>query len=195
MKDYVDQVIKAQAGDNDAMAVLLQAFKPKVIAICREYFLLGADFDDLIQEGMIGLYRAINAFDTTKTNLSSFASVCIHHHLQTAVKTANRKKNSPLNSYVPINFEDSDDEDKPANVVIVDDGSDVEKNYIHREMQILAISKVKNILNEQQFKLLKMFLRGDSYIQMSNACNLTTKQVDNMLQAIKKKLRTIKGEL
>jgi len=193
--DLLKLVHDAKAGNNEAMEEVLQQFKPKVTAICREYFLVGADFDDLIQEGMIGLYKAINSFDEEKNNLKTYASLCIHRQLQNAVKNANRKKNSPLNSYVPINFEDSDDDEVTSNLVIVDDSSDVEKNYIDKEMNAIVISRVKDMLTEEQFKLLKRFLNGDSYAHMAEVLNITQKKVDNEIQSIKKKLRTIKGEI
>ena len=188
-------ISKAKNHDEDAMDELLQHFKPKVIAISREYFLVGAEFDDLIQEGMIGLYKAINVYDENKNhNFSAFASLCIHRQLQNAVKNANRKKNSPLNSYLPIKYYDgssSSDEDSVLKLVIVDDNSNIEQNYIDNEMNTIMMSRVKEILSEEQYILLKQFLNGDSYSDMANRNDISTKQVDNLLQAIKKKLRTL----
>ena len=195
MSDVLNIVNKAKAGDDKAMETLFRLFRPKITSICRKYFLVGADFDDLIQEGMIGLFKAINAFDPTKNNLSTFASLCIHRQLQNAVKNANRKKNSPLNSYIPINFEDSDEDESTSNLVLVDDNSDVEKNFIDKELNAVVISKVKDLLTDEQFKLLKMFLKGDSYSHIAKTLNISVKKVDNLVQAIKKKLRTIKGEI
>ncbi len=199
MESIDELIIKAKNNDENAMEQLLQRFKSKVTAISREYFLVGADFDDLIQEGMIGLYKAINVYDPNKNhNFSAFASLCIHRQLQNAVKNANRKKNSPLNSYLPIEYYGgvkTDADDNFSKLIIVDDNSDFEKQFIDNEMNAIMISKVKNILTVVQFKLLKMFLNGESYINMAKALNISTKQVDNMLQSIKKKLRTIKGEI
>ncbi|HJD05996.1 MAG TPA: sigma-70 family RNA polymerase sigma factor [Candidatus Onthoplasma faecipullorum] len=199
MENLDELILKAKNHDQNAMDQLLQRFKSKVIAISREYFLIGADFDDLIQEGMIGLYRAINVYDPNKNhNFSAFASLCIHRQLQNAVKNANRKKNSPLNSYLPIEYYGgvkTETDDKFSKLIIVDDNSDFEKQFIDNEMNAIMISKVKGILTDVQFNLLKMFLNGESYINMAKSLNVSTKQVDNMLQSIKKKLRTIKGEL
>lgn len=199
MQDEVLTLIdEAQKHNEQAMENLLRMFKPKVIAISREYFLIGADEDDLIQEGMIGLYKAIMVYDKTKNhNFSAFASLCIHRQLQNAVKNANRIKNAPLNSYLPINYYGGvgNDEDKNFKLVIVDDSSDIEKEYIDKELTAIVISKVKNLLTDQQFNMLKMFLNGLSYSQMAEALDITTKQVDNTLQAIKRKLHTIKGEI
>lgn len=198
-KQITELIKLAKTGDNEAMEELLRVFKPKVIAISREYFLVGADFDDLIQEGMIGLYKAINIYDDAKNhNFSAFASLCIHRQLQNAVKNANRKKNSPLNSYVPIKYYDGSnttDDDNLMRLVIVDDTSNIEQNYIDNELNTIMMSKVKELLTEQQFNVLKMFINGESYTTISKTMSMTNKNVDNMLQAIKKKLRTIKGDM
>lgn len=197
MKEEVvsNLIKKAKQQDENAIEELLQFFKPKVIAISREYFLIGAEFDDLIQEGMIGLYKAINVYDETKNHsFSAFASLCIHRQLQNAVKNANRKKNSPLNSYLPIKYYDgssSSDEDSVLRLVIADDDSNIEQNYIDKEINTIVISKVRDMLTDEQFNILKQFLNGDSYSLIAERNNITYKQVDNMLQAIKKKLRTI----
>ena len=191
----IEELILKSHTDEDAMDALLKLFKPKVIAISREYFLVGADFDDLLQEGMIGLYKAIRIYDKDKNHsFSSFASLCIHRQLQNAVKLYNRKKNLPLNTYLPIKYYDGSNEEY-SNLVIVDDTSDIEKNYINKEYKTLLMSKVKEILNKEQFLVLKMFIKGESYATIAKSMQLTSKNVDNMLQAIKKKLRNVKGEL
>ena len=199
-EEKINQLVKlSKNNDTKATEELLTLFKSKVTAICREYFLIGAEFDDLIQEGMIGLYKAISVYDETKNhNFSAFASLCIHRQLQNAVKNANRKKNNPLNSYVPIKYYDGTrdtDDDGVTNLVIVDDTSDIEQNYIDKELKAIVISKVKEILSTQQYSILKMFLNGESYVNIAKTFDLSTKQVDNMLQAIKKKLKTIQGEV
>ena len=197
--DINEEIKRAQTHDEEAMENLLRIFKPKVVAISREYFLIGADFDDLLQEGMIGLYKAIRIYDPEKNhNFSAFASLCIHRQLQNAVKNANRKKNATINSYVPIKYFDgsnTSDDDKINKLVIVDDDSDIEKNYIDKEMNAIVISKVKDLLSDEQFKVLKMFINGASYEDMANSLHISKKKVDNLLQAIKKKLRGIKGEI
>ncbi|MBQ3502472.1 MAG: sigma-70 family RNA polymerase sigma factor, partial [Clostridia bacterium] len=95
----INQIVtKAKNGDVESMEYILTLFKPKVTAICREYFLLGADFDDLLQEGMIGVYKAVGGYNSGKSdNFSQFVTMCIHHQVQNAVRVANSKKNQPLN--------------------------------------------------------------------------------------------------
>ena len=190
-----DLIKKAKNHDEQSMDELLQQFKPKVIAISREYFLIGAEFDDLIQEGMIGLYKAINAYESEKNHsFSAFASLCIHRQLQNAVKNANRKKNNPLNSYLPIKYYDgssSTDEDSKLRLVIADEDSNIEQIYIDKEINTIVISKVQDMLTQEQFKILTEFLNGDAYSLIAEKNNISAKQVDNMLQAIKKKLKTL----
>lgn len=192
-------IIKAKNQDENAIDELFSLFKSKVNAIAREYFLIGADSDDLIQEGMIGLYKAINIYNPEKNhNFSAFASLCIHRQLQNAVKNANRKKNSPLNSYVPIKYYDgssSSEEENIMKLVIVDDTSDIEQNIVEKETNAILLSKVKDVLNDLQFTVLKKFINGESYSDIAESVNITTKNVDNLLQAIKKKLKTLKGEI
>ncbi len=195
-EEKISELIKkAKIHEDEAMEELLQQFKPKVIAISREYFLIGADFDDLLQEGMIGLYKAISVYEPERNHsFSAFASLCIHRQLQNAVKNANRKKNNPLNSYLPIKYYDgssSSDDDRALKLVIVDDNSNIEQNYIDKELNMLMMSKVEKALNKDQFAILKQFLAGDSYSTIAKNSNLTVKQVDNTLQAIKKKLRSL----
>lgn len=193
--DVLTLIEQAQKQNEQAMENLLRQFKPKVIAISREYFLIGADEDDLIQEGMIGLYKAIMVYDKTKNhNFSAFASLCIHRQLQNAVKNANRIKNVPLNSYLPINYYGGigDDNDRNFKLIIVDDNSDIEKDFIDKELKTIVVSKVKDLLTDQQFAMLKMFINGVSYSKMAELLDISVKQVDNNLQAIKKKLHSIK---
>jgi len=190
---------QAKQHDEQAIEELFRIFKPKVIAISREYFLVGGEFDDLIQEGMLGLYKAIGVYDDSKNHsFSAFASLCIHRQLQNAVKNANRKKNTPLNTYVPIKYYDgssTSDEEKIMRLVIVDENSDIEKNFIDKEMNTIVISKVRDVLTDEQFSILKLFLNGESYTNIAQATGMTPKRVDNALQTIKKKLRAIKGEV
>ena len=197
--EIVELINETKQHNDQAMEKLLQFFKPKVTAISREYFLVGGDFDDIIQEGMIGLYKAISIYDGNKNhNFKAFASLCIHRQIQNAVKNANRKKNNPLNTYLPIKYYDgsnSSDEDNALKLVIADEESNVEQNYINKEFNTIVLSKVKNCLTENQFEILTMFINGESYSNIAEKLKITNKQVDNTLQAIKKKLKTIKGEI
>ena len=103
-----------------------------------------------------------------------------------------------MNSYIPIKYYDGSnqsDEDNALKLVIADENSDIEQNYIDKEINTIMLSKVKDILTDEQFSILKLFINGASYSEIATKTNLTTKKVDNTLQAIKKKLKTIKGEV
>lgn len=197
MSQINEIVAKAKQGDFESMEYILQFFKPKVTAICREYFLLGADFDDLLQEGMIGLYKSIIAFNESKNDkFSTFASMCIHHQIQNAVKVAGSKKNQPLNDYVSINIEGkfSDQADSPKIILqALDKGA--EQVSLDNESAKLLYQKVKTALTNEQYSILLMYLNGYSYSEIAKTNDITTKKVDNIIQAIKRKLKILlKGE-
>ncbi|MBQ7880891.1 MAG: sigma-70 family RNA polymerase sigma factor [Clostridia bacterium] len=197
MQQISEVVAKAKLGDFESMEHILKCFKPKVTSICREYFLLGADFDDLIQEGMIGLYKAIVGYNVDKNdNFSSFATMCIHHQVQNAVRVANSKKNQPLNDYVSINVEGkfSQNEDSPKLMLQASDKC-AEQLSLDKEREDVLYTQVKQALTNEQYGVLLMYLNGYSYNEMATKYNVTTKKVDNIIQAIKRKLRVLlKGE-
>ncbi len=190
-------VTKAKNGDMDSMESILQSFKPKVTAICREYFLLGAAADDTMQEGMIGLYKAIMGYDPNKNdNFASFASMCIHHQIQNAVKVANSKKNQPLNDYISISVEGSftKDDDTPKIILQAKD-KHAEQISLDKESENSLHQKLKQVLTKVQYGILLMYLNGYSYSEIAQSFNITNKNVDNNIQSIKRKLRGIlKGE-
>ena len=192
-----EMVIKAKNGDLESMENILQSFKPKVTAICREYFLLGADFDDLNQEGMIGLYKAIVGFNEDKNdNFSGFATMCIHHQIQNAVKVASSKKNQPLNDYVSISVEGgfNKDEDGPKIILQANDEG-AEQQSIAKERERTLHEKLKQVLTFEQYSILLMYLNGYSYAEIATKFNISSKKVDNNIQSIKRKLRILlKGE-
>ena len=197
MSQINEVVTRAQKGDFESMEHILKVFKPKVTAICREYFLFGADFDDLIQEGMIGLYKAVVAYNPDKNiSFSSFATMCIHHQVQNAVKVASSKKNHPLNDYVSISIEGgfSADDDGPKIMLQAPDKG-AEQLTIDKEREKILHQKLKQLLTTEQYDILLMYLHGYTYVQMAQRYNITTKKVDNNIQAIKRKLRDmLKGD-
>ncbi|MBQ8522698.1 MAG: sigma-70 family RNA polymerase sigma factor [Clostridia bacterium] len=197
MSQITEIVNKAKLGDFESMEYILKFFKPKVTAICREYFLLGADFDDLNQEGMIGLYRAIVGFNENKNdNFSSFATMCIHHQIQNAVKVASSKKNQPLNDYISISVEGgfSEGDDSPKIILQAKDKG-AEQLSIDKEREQILHKNLKQVLTKEQYGILLLYLNGYSYGEIAQRYNITSKKVDNNIQAIKRKLRILfKGE-
>lgn len=197
MSQINEIVAKAKLGDFESMEHILQYFKPKVTAICREYFLLGSDFDDLIQEGMIGLYKAIMGYNVEKNDkFSSFASMCIHHQIQNAVKVANSKKNQPLNNYVSISIEGKFAEnDDGAKIILQATDKGAEQISLDKESTNFLYKKVRNALTNEQYDILLMYLNGYSYSEIATTHNISNKKVDNNIQAIKRKLKVLlKGE-
>ncbi len=197
MSQINEVVAKAKLGDFESMEYILKFFKPKVTAICREYFLLGADFDDILQEGMIGLYKAVMGYNDAKNdNFSNFAKMCIHHQIQNAVKVANSKKNHPLNNYVSISIEGKfgENEDEPKIILEAKDKG-AEQLSIDKEREQLLHQKLKQVLTNEQYSVLLMYLNGYSYVEIAKKHNTTNKKVDNNIQAIKRKIKTLlKGE-
>lgn len=186
---------KAKSGDIESMETILQFFKPKVNAICREYFLIGSDFDDILQEGMIGLYKAIQNYDKVKNdNFARFATMCIHRQIQSAVKVANAKKNMPLNDYFSINEEGAveGDGERNAQILLVTKDRIVEKISLQKEKNSYIINQIKELLNQEQYKILILYLNGYSYNEIAEYSNVTVKKIDNTIQTIKKKLKKLK---
>lgn len=197
MQELNKYLYQAKNGDIESMDYILQYFKPKVIAICREYFLIGADFDDILQEGMIGLYKAIMGYNQDKNdNFSSFASMCIHHQIQNAVKVANSKKNLPLNDYISISIDGkvNQGEDSPKIMLQANDKG-VEQISLDKENINIFYKNLQKQLYTLQYKILVMYLNGYSYSEIAKANNISNKNVDNQIQAIKRKLKVLlKGE-
>ncbi|MFQ6724511.1 MAG: sigma-70 family RNA polymerase sigma factor [Clostridia bacterium] len=197
MSQINEIIIKAKQGNVESMEYILKFFKPKVIAICREYFLLGADFDDLNQEGMIGLYKAINGFDENRSDsFAHFASMCIHRQIQNAVKIANSKKNLPLNDYISISVDGgfSENGDEPKIILPAKDKG-VEQLSIDKETENNLHQNLKQLLTKEQYGILLMYLNGYSYNEIASNYNISSKKVDNNIQSIKRKLRgLLKGD-
>ena len=193
--EVIELIERAKNGDIESMEDILQFFKPKVNAICREYFLIGADFDDILQEGMIGLYKAVQNYDKQKNdNFARFASMCIHRQIQSAVKIANAKKNLPLNDYFSINEEGAieSDGERTAQILLVTKDRIVEKISLQKEKNSDIINQIKNLLNQEQYKILILYLNGYSYGEIAQYSNQTVKKIDNTIQIIKKKLKKLK---
>lgn len=197
MQELNKYLYQAKNGDIESMDYILQYFKPKVIAICREYFLIGADFDDILQEGMIGLYKAVMGYNQDKNdNFSSFASMCIHHQIQNAVKVANSKKNLPLNDYISISIDGkvNQGEDSPKIMLQANDKG-VEQISLDKENINIFYKNLQKQLSALQYKILVMYLNGYSYSEIAKANNISNKNVDNQIQSIKRKLKVLlKGE-
>jgi RNA polymerase sporulation-specific sigma factor len=181
----------ARDGSDIASEYLIIKYKNFVRAKARSYFLIGADREDIIQEGMIGLYKAIRDFRSDKlSSFRAFAELCITRQIITAIKTATRQKHIPLNSYVSLN-KPIYDEDSDRTLLDVISGakvSDPEELIISREEFGDIESKMGEILSDLEWRVLMAYLDGKSYQEIANELGRHVKSIDNALQRVKRKL-------
>jgi len=184
-------VAYARDGDIEAQEFLINKYKNFVRAKARSYFLIGADREDIIQEGMIGLYKAIRDFRLDKlSSFRAFAELCITRQIITAIKTATRQKHIPLNSYVSLN-KPIYDEDSDRTLLDVVSGAglaDPEELVISREEFDHIEEKIGELLSVLERKVLISYLNGKSYQEIAGDLNRHVKSVDNALQRVKRKL-------
>lgn len=179
-------------GDKSATEFILDKYKNFVKAVVRMYFLVGADRDDVVQEGMIGLFKAIRDFDNTKqTSFKSFAEICVRRQVLTAIKNATRQKHIPLNSYISLSkpvYEDENSEDTLIDTLSASGNSDPEELFIGKEnIEILGV-KIEENLSKLEKEVLRMYLGGISYQEIARVMGRSPKSIDNALQRVKKKL-------
>ncbi len=187
-----EEIIKeAKSGDNEALEFLINKYKSFVRAKARTYFLIGADREDIIQEGMIGLYKAIRDFRGDKlSSFRAFAELCITRQIITAIKTATRQKHIPLNSYVSLNKPIFDEESDRTllDVISEENVSDPEEMMINREEFAGIELKMGEILSSLEWEVLSNYLQGRSYQEIAVDLNRHVKSIDNALQRVKRKL-------
>ena len=185
-------VALAQAGDGAALEFLLNKYKNFVRTKARSYFLIGADHEDIVQEGMIGLYKAIRDFKSEKlTSFRAFAELCVTRQIITAIKTATRQKHIPLNSYVSLNKPIYDEESDRTLLDVISEEvpSDPEAMLIDREDLSFIEGRIGEMLSDLEKQVLVLYMEGKSYVEISKAMGRHVKSVDNALQRIKRKLQ------
>lgn len=191
LRNDEDIVVEAKNGDIVALEFLINKYKNFVKAKARSYFLIGADREDIVQEGMIGLYKAIRDFRGDKlSSFRAFAELCITRQIITAIKTATRQKHIPLNSYVSLN-KPIYDEDSDRTLLDILAGSkitDPEELMINREEYHDIEFKMGEILSELEWKVLTLYLEGKSYQEIAVDLCRHVKSIDNALQRVKRKL-------
>ncbi len=181
----------AQVGDQYAVEYLVDKYKNFVRAKARSYFLIGADKEDIIQEGMIGLFKAIRDYKLDKlTSFRAFAELCITRQIITAIKTATRQKHIPLNSYVSLNKPIYDEESDRTLMDILSTTkiTNPEEIIISREEFIFIEKKMGEILSSLEWKVLMAYLEGKSYQEIAVELKRHVKSIDNALQRVKRKL-------
>ena len=187
-----EQIVEmCHQGDSEAEEYLLNKYKNFVRAKARSYFLIGADHEDIVQEGMIGLYKAIRDFKPEKlSSFRAFAELCITRQIITAIKTATRQKHIPLNSYVSLNKPLYDEESDRTLLDVIMEGriSDPEELIINRENLGNIHNKISEVLSGLEQEVLQAYLDGKSYQEIADALGRHVKSIDNALQRVKRKL-------
>lgn len=181
----------ARQGESDAQEFLINKYKNFVRAKARSYFLIGADREDIIQEGMIGLYKAIRDFRNDKlASFRAFAELCITRQIITAIKTATRQKHIPLNSYVSLNKPIYDEESDRTLLDVISGTkvTDPEELVISREEFVDIEHKMGEFLSDLEWKVLMSYLDGRSYQEIAKDLRRHVKSIDNALQRVKRKL-------
>ncbi len=180
----------AQQGDGQALAYLLNKYKNFVRSKARSYFLIGADHEDIVQEGMIGLYKAIRDFKPDRlSSFRAFAELCVKRQIITAIKTATRQKHFPLNSYVSLNKPLYDEEsDRTLLDVIEGRVTNPEELFISREDLEGIQGQIDELLSDLEQQVLNAFLDGKSYQEIAELLGRHVKSIDNALQRVKRKL-------
>lgn len=195
-KDYSDeQIVELIINDNNqkALSYLCDKYKKLVNMKVGKYFMIGAEKEDIVQEGMIGLFKAIKSFKLDKNNsFKSFANMCIERQLITAIKTSNRQKHMPLNSYLSLNMSGYDNGEDDCNTELFDkfDGKIVEDplDTIMKEEHYFEICKsMDKNLSKFEKQVLKKFMDGQTYIDIAKQLDSPVKSVDNAIQRIRKK--------
>ncbi|MGI6452841.1 MAG: RNA polymerase sporulation sigma factor SigH [Syntrophomonadaceae bacterium] len=181
----------AQQGQQYAVEFLVEKYKNFVRAKARSYFLIGADKEDIIQEGMIGLFKAIRDYKLDKlTSFRAFAELCITRQIITAIKTATRQKHIPLNSYVSLNKPIYDEESDRTLMDILSTAkiTNPEEIVISKEEFVFIEKKMGEILSSLEWKVLMAYLEGKSYQEIAVELKRHVKSIDNALQRVKRKL-------
>ena len=188
-----EEIIKEiRLGDDEALTYILEKYKDLVNAKVGKYFIIGAEREDTIQEGMIGLFKAIKCFDPDKQNsFKSFANICIERQLITAIKTSNRQKHMPLNSYLSLNtsaYENNDDDSIELLVTFNSNTIEDPLETIMKQEEYTEVEKAvnKNLSNFER-QVLTRFLNGESYNKIAEKLETPVKSVDNAIQRIRKK--------
>lgn len=190
--DLADEVLLelVQEGDSESTDFLISKYRNFVRAKASRYFLIGGEREDIVQEGMIGLYKAIRDFKADKqSSFKAFAELCITRQIITAIKTATRQKHTPLNSYVSLYkplFED--DNHTLLDVIPGTKILDPATLIINQEKALDIELKMAEMLSDLERKVLALYMDGQSYVEISEELNKHVKSIDNALQRVKRKL-------
>lgn len=193
-----EEVIRIiREGDTEAYNYIIKKYTQLVRMKTKSYFLIGFDRDDVIQEGLIGLYKAIESFDETKKiSFRTFAELCIKRQIISSIKKATRQKHSPLNTYVSIYAPvEQDDQERMLLDLIINPRSEEPQNFlIKKDIQSYWNEKLKLALTPLEYNVLMLYLKGYSYLEMSIMLKISEKSVDNALQRVKRKAKKFRKD-
>ena len=185
-------ISQIKSGDKDALSYLLEKYKNLVNIKVSKYFMIGAEKEDILQEGMIGLFKAIQSFNEKKQNsFKSFANICIERQLITAIKSSNRQKHMPLNTYLSLNTAAYDNNEDDSVELIDTFNSKTAEDPLETIMKKEYYSEVEEAINKNLSKfekqVLDRYLKGESYVTIAKRLDSPVKSVDNAIQRIRKK--------
>ncbi|MGM0414797.1 MAG: RNA polymerase sporulation sigma factor SigH [Bacillota bacterium] len=193
--DCIEEVVKAaQDGEVKAIEELIDRNMDIVYAKSRYFFIKGLDKDDVIQEGRVGLFKAIRDYKEDKeASFRGFAQLCIHRQLVSAIKKANRQKHMPLNNSTSLDKSiDKGESKRTYNEVVSDDNHDLEKIFIYQEILNLIMDKIEKNLTQLEYRVFVKYLDNKTYQEISDELNVNLKSVDNALQRARKKVEDIR---
>lgn len=181
----------AQNGDQEAVEFMTAKYFPHVRNKSRSYFLVGGDKEDIVQEGLIGLYEAIKDYSHDKqASFKTFMDICVTRQIMTAIKTASRQKHIPLNTYVSLNkpLYTDDSERSYMEIFVTSKKEDPESLYLDVEKTYEINQEIKKALSPFEHQVLELYLQGVSYFKIAKVLEKEEKAIDNAIQRIRKKL-------
>ena len=187
---------KLREGEAAIMDYIISKYKHVVIRAAKAMYLLGGENDDLIQEGMIGLFKAIRDFDIhQETSFYSFAELCISRQMYTAIKLSQRQKHMPLNSYISLyDIKKTASEDKQSPLIEqleMETNNNPEELFLDKERMLMLVHELNERLSDMERRVLHLHLQGEDYRSIAELLDRSPKSIDNALQRIRQKMRTI----
>ena len=187
---------KLREGETAIMDYIISKYKHVVIRAAKAMYLLGGENDDLIQEGMIGLFKAVRDFDINQeTSFYSFAELCISRQMYTAIKLSQRQKHMPLNSYISLyDIKKTASEDKQSPLIEqleMETNNNPEELFIDKERMLMLVHELNQRLSDMERRVLHLHLQGEDYRAIAELLDKSPKSIDNALQRIRQKMRTI----
>ena len=195
--NYTDEelIVRLRLGEAEITDYILDKYKPLVRKKANAMFLIGGDTDDLIQEGMIGLFKAIRNYDETRDALfHSFAELCVTRQIYSAVAASQRRKHAPLNSYISFDARNEENGMPLAETLTADGGKNPEQRMIEQENKEMLLEEVKKQLSSMERRVLKEYLGGRNYRQIAEKMGKSPKSIDNALSRIKLKIQRVHGK-